>query len=205
MNRQWNATGGNFEWLNYSTPLTDTEETAQSRVYGASGWETLARPLADDPRDGKRRGQAIRIFYPELGAVAPAAEEPPAIDLPDAAARASLNIIWARDELTFQLVLDRSGSMLSQNKMENAKTAAKLLVDLAEIDNATIGVISFSSTVTVVQPLTAIDSQATKDTIKAQIDTISAGDQRPSATPPTRHWLIWWLSAPRTPTEWFFF
>lgn len=175
MNSQWNARGGNFEWLNHSTPNNDTGNTAQSRVYGASGWETLARPLADDPRDGPREALPERIFYAELAGVAPGEGEDPAIDLPDPAARESLEIIWATGGVAFQIVIDRSGSMGSENKIDNAKTAAKLLVDLAEIDSSTIGVISFSSGVTVVQPLTAIDSKDTKDAIKAQIDTISAG------------------------------
>ena len=173
MNSQWKARGGNFKWLNFSTAKNNTKNTAQHRVYGTSGWETLARPVAKDPRDGKRKALPARIHYPELASVAPGAKKDPAIDLPGTA-RSDLKIVWISGDVTCQIVLDHSGSMDSENKMTNAKTAAKLLVDLAEIDRATIGIIKFDDDVTVVQPLTAIDSQATKDTIKSRIDTIQS-------------------------------
>jgi calcium-activated chloride channel regulator 4 len=181
MNTQWNARGGNFEWLNFSVAKNyamsggGTRETAQYRVYEASGWETLARPLADDPRDGQRTSLPRRILYGDLASVVPGEDEDAAIDLPSTDARSDLEIIWVSEGVTYQIVIDHSGSMSSQNKLENAKTAAKLLVDLAEIDQATIGVIKFDHNVAVVQPLTAIDSQATKDAIKAKIDTIQPG------------------------------
>lgn len=177
MNDQWNARGGNYEWLNFSTVMSyeksggGTRETAQYRVYGASGWETLARPTSNDPRNGPRQSLPERIHYPELASVAPGDNEDSTIDLPDSP-RSDLNIVWISEDVTSQVVIDHSGSMSSENKMENAKTAAKLLVDLAAIDSTTIGIIKFNDDVTVVQPLTEIDSQVTKDAIKAQIDTI---------------------------------
>ena len=176
MNSQWNARGGNFAWLNFSTAVNNTQNTAQHRVYGASGWETLARPLNQDPRDGQRMALPQRIHYPELAGVAPGAGQAPAIDLPNAAARADLRIVWASNAVTYQIVIDKSGSMSIENKLENAKTAAKLLVDLAEVNRATVGVIAFDDTVTVVQPLTAITSQGIKDNIKNAIDTIQLGN-----------------------------
>jgi hypothetical protein len=33
MNSQWNAIGGSFQWLNFSTDATNTEKTAQHRMY----------------------------------------------------------------------------------------------------------------------------------------------------------------------------
>lgn len=175
MNSQWNARGGNFAWLNFSTAVNNTGNTAQHRVYGASGWETLARPLSEDPRDGERAALPPRIYYDDLSTVAPQAGEVPAIDLPGTA-RSELEIVWASRDTTFQIVIDSSGSM-SGTSLANVKTAARLLVDLAEIDHATIGVIKFSSTATVVMPLTFVDSEDVKNNIKAAIDTISATGQ----------------------------
>lgn len=183
MNRQWNAVGGDYKWLNFSVPKNDTRNTAQFRAYGTtrsdgtaccgSGWETLVRDVSEDPRDGERRALAERIRYDDLDAVAPDADEDAAIDLPGTA-RSDLNIVWISEDVTFQIVIDHSGSMNSENKMENAKAAAKLLVDLAAAEHATIGVIKFDHRVTGVQSLTAIDAQATKDAVKAAIDTIQA-------------------------------
>lgn len=173
MNSQWNATGGSFAWLNFSTPISDTRQTAQHRVYGASAWPTLVRPVADDPRDGQRSATPQRLLHSELAAVAPGAGSAPAINLPGDA-RSDLKIVWVEDVI-YQIVIDHSGSMDSEDKLANAKTAAKLLVDLAELEASVIGVIQFDDSVSTVQPLTPVKDQAVKNTIKAQIDTIGSG------------------------------
>jgi len=171
MSSQWNARGGDLAWLNFSTVVNNTRNTAQHRVYDASCWETLARSPAFDPRDGQRLSLPQRIHYPELASVAPRRGQAPRIDLPGTA-RSHLEIVWVGGEVTYQIVLDHSGSMDLETRMVNAKTAAKMLVDLAPVGDTTIGVISFDDTVTVVQPLTTINSQATKAAIKANIDRI---------------------------------
>ncbi len=171
----WPWQQGRFEWLNFSVDSPDNRNTAQYRVYGATGWETLVRPLSQDPRDGQRAALPQRIYHPELVNAAPT-DGNPIIMLPSDAARNDLDIIWATRDTTFQIVIDSSGSM-SGTSLANVKTAARLLVDLAEIDHATIGVIKFSSTATVVMPLTLVDSEDVKNNIKAAIDTISATGQ----------------------------
>lgn len=93
MNSQWRATGGNYNWLNFSVPKNDTQQTAQYRVYQASGWETLARPVSEDPRDSERRALPPRLYYPELADVAPHHDEDAPLDLPGNA-RDALNIVW---------------------------------------------------------------------------------------------------------------
>lgn len=171
MNSQWNAVGGNFDWLNFSTDLNNTGDTAQHRVYGEDAWDTLIRNPSQDPKDGQRANLWTRIHYPELADVAPGENEAPRIDLPGDP-RSNLKILWVDEDVSMQIVIDHSGSMSSDSKMANAKTAAKLLVDLAEVGNATIGIIKFDDAVTVVRPLTAIDSQQVKDDLKSAIDTI---------------------------------
>ena len=93
MNSQWNATGGDFNWLNFSVAKNDTKETAQFRVYGACGWDTLVRPVSEDPREGNRTSLPKRLYHEELIKVAPAADKDAAINLPGDA-RKSLNIVW---------------------------------------------------------------------------------------------------------------
>ncbi len=96
MNQDTNATNGDYRWLNFSTALNNTRNTAQHRVYGASGWETLTRPPTQDPRDGVLTYLPTRLYYPDLQQVAPAANQAPRIDLtPRHSARSELQIVWA--------------------------------------------------------------------------------------------------------------
>jgi len=117
-----------------------------------------------------------RIYYPDLAAVAPGAEDDPSIDLPGMA-RSDLEIIWISRDIAYEIVLDHSGSMADDSKMENAKTAAQLLVDLAPVNRAKIGVIMFDDRVEVVQRLTEIDSQSTKEAIKTAIGAIQPANR----------------------------
>jgi hypothetical protein len=98
MNNTWKAYsiiwGDNFNWLNFSIAKYDTKKTAQYRVYGASAWDTLVRPVSDDPRDGERVSLPDRIYYPELVDVKPVGNQDAPIDLPGAA-RSALSIIWS--------------------------------------------------------------------------------------------------------------
>jgi len=171
MNSQWQARGGNFAWLNFSAALNNTRNTAQHRVYDASAWETLVRPPAADPRDGQRQALPQRLYYPELAAVAPAGGTAPRIDLPGTA-RSDLEIIWVDGAATIQIVLDHSGSMDLEERMAKARAGVGLLVDLASAGQTNMGLITFDEIVTVVQPLTAIANQGSKDAFKASLPTI---------------------------------
>jgi len=180
MNRQWNATGGDYKWLNHSiadnpdagTDYENTKKTAQHREHGMSCWETLASPITLAQQfTAWLLSKPGRTYYPELAAVAPTGANEPTIQLPTADARSSLDIIWMGGNLVYDIVIDHSGSMGSTT-MSNAKTAAKLLVDMAQEGTTTLGVTKFDDAVTQVYPMTLIQDQATKDAIKAQIDTI---------------------------------
>ncbi len=96
MHSQWKARGGNFVWLNFSTALNNTRNTAQHRIYRASGWETLVRQPELDPRDGVLYNYPRRPYFPALSDVAPAAGQAPRIDLVSGhTARSALSIVWA--------------------------------------------------------------------------------------------------------------
>ncbi|MCX8052259.1 MAG: VWA domain-containing protein [Armatimonadetes bacterium] len=184
MNNQWK---GNTDknWLNFSTDTRSdyTKNNAQFRVYKAACWQTLARNSTDDPKDGFRNSLPSRPYYSELSNVAPVAKSgasvPSSIELPSTEARSDLEIIWMDNTIVYQIVIDRSGSMDEDDKMENAKTAAKLLVDAAPLPDkptdpaiAKIGVIDFDDSVTVTYPITEIRTQADKNAIKEAIDTL---------------------------------
>ena len=188
MNNQWKG-ASNKNWLNFSTSTRSdyTTNNAQFRVYKAACWQTLARNNTDDPRDGDRSSLPVRPYYSELAAVAPvavpSASVPSSIELPTAEARSDLKIIWMESNVVYQIVIDRSGSMDSDNKMSNAIIAAKRLVDAAPLPAkptdpaiAKIGVIDFDDRVTVTAPITEIKTQADKDALKAAIDTLYARD-----------------------------
>ena len=187
MNSQWNAISSGMlidsRWLNFSIAFQgdppgdfqNTKRTDQHRKYGEGGWETLARSNTLFERlVAFLRGDPLRVVYPELGGVAPSGSAVPSFpDLPGSAT-SDLEIIWMKTELTFEIVIDKSGSMFG-TKIENAKTAAKLLVDLAQESSTSIGVIAFSSSPSVVVPITDIVDQGSKDAVKAMIDRITAG------------------------------
>jgi tripartite motif-containing protein 71 len=95
MHSQWNATGGQYSWLNFSSAANYSTRTAQYRVYRASGWETLVRRPELDPRDGVLAYYPRRLYHPELRNVAPASGQLPRIDLITGhQARSMLQIIW---------------------------------------------------------------------------------------------------------------
>ncbi|MEM7034211.1 MAG: VWA domain-containing protein, partial [Chloroflexota bacterium] len=192
MNSQWRAVNGDNRWLNFSTPLVNTAPTnAQYRKYGASAWTAIARPLEQDPRSAFWGNQAIRIYYPELGTVAPAANQAPSIELPNGqtTARAGLDFVWAQagttsqarltgqevlatSGLVRQLVVDRSSSM-STIQLDDVKNVLLSIVEQAKVGD-TIGVVAFDTTATQVQPLLTISGDADIQTIKSAISGITA-------------------------------
>jgi calcium-activated chloride channel regulator 3/4 len=193
MTSQWNARNpadgsvADLRWLNFSIrgpsqangpfgPFQNTFRNKQHRTYGASAWEVLARPTSSDPTDSVSlgfRSLGTRNYYPELTAVAPTGT--PRIDLPNSAARANLNITWMTDRVTTEIVIDKSGSMLDSNKIAQARTAAKLLVDAAELGKTRIGVTAFDNSVYNIISQRDLTAQADKDAIKNAIDSIFAG------------------------------
>ena len=178
MNSQWNARGGNYKWLNFSigdpndgsTEFVDTKRTAQHRMFSASGWETLVRATSDDPRTGSLSTRPPRTQWTDLAGAAPVAPDHWKKDLPSNNARSELQVIWMESEVTYEIVIDHSGSMCG-SPLDNVKVAAALLVDVAE-PNSAIGVVKFDDAVTIVQSIMKIASQADKDGIKAKIATI---------------------------------
>jgi uncharacterized protein YegL len=190
MTSQWSARSGgslvdsrwlNFSIANQSTPAGDfqnTKNNAHHRKYGMSGWQVLATETSF-LQQLLGLIVSVRQYYPELAAVAPKGVSSPDFapaknTIKPAGSRNSLDIIWMSDDLIFEIVIDRSGSM-GGSRIQNAKTAAKLLVDLAKEGSTQIGVISFSSSVTTVAPITPITDQASKNALKAAIDGISSG------------------------------
>ncbi len=176
-----------YSWLNFSTAINDTKQTAHHRVYQESAWETLIR----DPKTDKGRSKHIegwdRIYYPELQAVAPKAGELFKLELPQeqGTARGGLKFIWkqgAHDQTTRRLrlgnqpasviaVLDISKAV-SKEQLNTVKTAVKQWINDANVGDY-VGVISVGKTATVVQPLINIHSEAAKDTLNLAVENIS--------------------------------
>ena len=181
---------GDFSWLNFDTPLNNTGNNSQIRLYGASGWETLARPASADPRDESRQGYNVRDAYPELVSYAPPAGQTPSIELPAGreSARSDLQIIWSDvppttrrqavnaggDGVVRQILIATSASMANGNKLDAAKVAVRNLIEGAEVGDM-IGVLQFDGLVTVTFPLTTITSETTKDALEAAVDQIQLG------------------------------
>jgi len=180
MNSQWGAVGGNYKWLNFSVKWraglgewVNTKLTAQHRKYAESCWETIARNPASDAKPGDLVGSFKRHYYAGMAGAAPAGLDKPTVDLTGskattADAESDLKVIWVTGGVVYQIVLDRSGSM-SGSRIANAKLAAANLVTLAEIDNSQVGIVIFDDDVDVLEPITPIDSEATKERLRQSI------------------------------------
>jgi hypothetical protein len=199
MNSQWVAAQQNdYRWLNFSTRANNfgriigpgRTSNAQFRTYGASAWETLVRPLVDDQRTNAST-KPLRIYHPVLlTAQPPDLNQLPSLELPgaQATARSNLSFVYATNPVVTglnlqaaapsgvarQLVIDASARMGVGDLLENVKAAAQQLVDRADLGD-TIGIIAFSDTISVTQPLTVIADEATRTAIKAAIDSIVPG------------------------------
>lgn len=74
--------------------------------------------------------------------------------------------------LRAMLVIDRSGSMSSAERMVFARAGGKVFVDALRVGDG-IGLIDFDDDITVTYPLTTITSEAIKSAVKAKIDTLT--------------------------------
>ncbi len=183
MHDQWNAASGTVgpgyggssaDYLEFSTPnhepfkSTSTGTNGQKRFYNESGWTTLTRSPATDPR-WRANG---RTQYTTL--TAPTAPNW-IVTGGIAAAQSELDIRWIDDQVV-ELVIDRSGSM-GGTPIANAKTGAGLLIaQLPEGDSA-VGVASFNNATgqdfaiaDIPDPDTGVKSDAT-----AAVNALSAG------------------------------
>lgn len=183
MNSSWNATGGNYRWLNFSTRLNDTQRTAQYRTYLANAWEFLLRHPSADPRDPERLLYTnSRLYYPELAAVAPNLNEAPRIDLVAGHnARGSLRILWnPSGSATLQstpvqqrvLVVEAATSAQLAHR-----AAAQWLVSQAPLGSSAFALVSYGAEANVVQPMTLLNSEADRQALLGQLAAL-----QPSAT-----------------------
>ncbi len=85
-----------------------------------------------------------------------------------------LSIIYDIQQIDMQLVIDNSGSMLDDGKMDAAKSVAKAYVDWAQSDDQ-IGITKFDDTASLVVALDVMTSEAKRGLFKAFIDLIEPG------------------------------
>jgi len=182
MNNQWMAAAAvpDYDWLNHSTSDNYEADTAQGRVYGASGWETLVRPVGDDPRDGDRATLPNRVRYDALVGQEPdAADSWLVVGMPGSSAdcQSELEVIWMQDEFEIQIVFDKSGSM-GGDPIAEARAAAQTLVNDTDDGNTALGLVEFNAAATQSEPITPIPSPgapAVRAVINAQIAGITDG------------------------------
>jgi Mg-chelatase subunit ChlD len=125
-------------------------DTAQEHVHGMSAWETIAA-------------------HPTRSATAPSGLP---VDAPPAPH--TVNIVEGFGGLRVVLLLDRSGSMSSQNRLEFAKRGGRAFVGRLE-NGDSVGVASFECSTSVDFPITTISGSGTIAAARSAIDSLSAG------------------------------
>jgi len=183
---------GDLRWLNLSTQANDTRNTAQYRSYNASGWGTLVRPPANDPREGARTNLLTRSYqanYPEFVGNGINLNALPPIEMPGlrSVARSGVTIMWGGSLIPIlvssdlqavaggavrEYLVDTSTSMTA----DRLATVKQILND--EIANAregdSVGILSFDSTVVERQALTALTA-SNRASIQAVVTALTLG------------------------------
>ena len=162
--------------------------TAQGRTYGTNAWATLIRPPSEDPYF---EWSPKRLHWPHLTTHAPDLNSRPPVQMTDEA-REYLNITYHVEPLKRAAAesqtaagraampngivrlyaLDVSGAMTAEH-LQQAKAALKQRVDQMP-EGDTLGLITFSSGVTVTQPFMDLNID-NREPLKATIDGIALG------------------------------
>ncbi len=230
MNSQWNArqncglSSPSFNWLNFSTAINNPSSynNAQRRCYGASGWDTLRRPVSQDPRNGQRASLPTRLYHSELVTAAPGSGQSPSLQLPGqrTQARSSLQFVWSSGSgmagvadmpgdadvgaqvgepgVYRQLVLDASAGMIASDQLNNAKLALGLLVDWLPPED-TLGIVTYHDAAEMVLPLT-LNNPANRPLIKTAIQNIVQGGEETNIGAALQM-ALQGLTAPTIPTD----
>jgi hypothetical protein len=176
MNNQWRAVRGDADYLEFSTedvaPFNSIfGSNAQKRQFGESGWDTLTRDPATDP---KFKSIPPRTQYTTLDPVKPSAPNWLVNDN-ESDARSELDIVWAGDQVV-ELMIDTSGSM-GGGELDTAKIAANLLIGQLNEGETAIGVGEFDSSATQPYAITDIPDPDTgvKAAAQAAVNGLSSG------------------------------
>ena len=180
MSAQYHAENGPryYSWLNFSTSVdfkaVNKTKTAQGRMYGASGWETLTRPPSEDPKAPAMTNEKPRQDLSGQLQDVRGPNNRPRIELTDPAfePRKDLKVTWMADVPAAELVIPSSASMGAEGKMAAAKQAAEAFVDAAPLGSM-VGVVAYDNVATVVQPLTLLAAEADRERVVAAIDGIT--------------------------------
>lgn len=184
MNNQWNAMGGFWQWLNFSTSHNASTTTAQWRMWGMSSWDLLESPCATNPHSASL-SVLDRYVYTGVSGRAPDALDVfngiswMRVELNDASQDPlqEFDVNWISNDVDMELVLDVSNSMTGQ-PIADVITAAQYLVDFLPLGNSNLGITTFSSFDNPsFFPLTALLTQADKSAAKNAIAALSASGQ----------------------------
>ncbi len=161
---------GKWQWLSIPSDYANTEErdTAQWRIFNSSAWETLVRDPKDDklPEDFKLYNPRVR--YKEFeNMVAPIL-----LTKPSAGWDSHFQVLYMKENVTI-LVINETGNVGAQG-IGAVRSAAKQFVDLMNIGDS-VGIVTFNSAAATLVGVTPLTNQGAKDSVKAQIDTITAG------------------------------
>ncbi len=171
LSNPWVGDFGNRGPLNLSTDSNyeNAFRTAQYRSWRASSWDTLGRPLAEDPIIPGYSMRPSRLPYSEFVSIGGEDFGSQTNDLPD---EFRPEILWVGNTTEYSWVLDRSGSM-SGSKIENLRDTCKLFAYLI-LETDSVGVVTFSTDFIVPFPLSMLTFSARQE-LKMAIDAILSG------------------------------
>lgn len=168
MNQHWT-------WQHFSVPADYADATkratAHYRMYGESIWETLISNVNLDALwgflgyKGYKNDRFVFTDFQALDSVPDPLTKP--TDNPD------VEIIYMEGSEAC-IIIDTSGSMGSDNKMESAISGAKSYMDKLEVGKDYAALVSFNSGATTIGSLSLLDA-ATKTQFKSAIDGLSSG------------------------------
>lgn len=167
MNEHWT-------WQNFSVPDDYKDEnkrkTAHYRMYGESIWETL---ISDSNLDslwgllGYKGYKNDRFVFSDLQALTAV----PTLTKPTN--NPALEIIYMEGSEAC-IIIDNSGSMDDDNKMESAISGAKSYLDKMKLNQDYAAVVAFNYSASTIGALTLLDAAA-KSQFKTSIDGLTAG------------------------------
>ncbi len=152
----------------YATLPSIPPSTAQYRCYEKSAWETLVQDPKDDKTrlrfrgDYQRQGHFQGCAIPTVPSTFRACAPP--------------NIVWVNNENNVVMLIDTSGSMGSDGRIDMARRATINAAErLSRQENTKVAIVGFDNTANVVVGLTDLMNSGSLAQVRSRVNALQAG------------------------------